>query len=169
MSLPKSIPYVNIIHQSSSQSPPSISRFFTILPTRAVPFCICVSSHMPLSSKVGNNFDSSRNSNSPETPELLLLFACAREVFQLEEDVSQVVHPQTICHWMELCPVLPSCLSHSPVHVSLITAHSNILITASTALPSSLGNVIRFQLGYVSITITRQQHEVQGIRSDADC
>ena len=65
----------------------------------------------------------------PEIPQALLLLGCHGELFEVEDDVSNVMHPEAICGGAVALPSIPGSLLHTPVRVSLQHTHFVTIIT----------------------------------------
>ena len=71
----------------------------------------------------------SSSSIQPEIPQALLLLGCHGELFEVEDDVSKVMHPEAICGGAVALPSIPGSLLHTPVRVSLQHTHFVTIIT----------------------------------------
>ncbi len=65
------------------------------------------------------------NSSSiqPEIPQAFLLLGCHGELFEIEDDVSKVMHPKAVRGRAVALPCVPGSLLHTPVCVGLQQTH----------------------------------------------
>lgn len=64
-----------------------------------------------------------RSSNQPEFPQAFLLLGCHGELFEVEDDVSQVMHPEAVCRGAVALPSVLGSPLHAPVCVRLQHTH----------------------------------------------
>ncbi len=59
----------------------------------------------------------------PEVPQAFLLLGCHGELFEIEDDISQVMHPEAVCGGAVALPSVLGSLLHAPVCVGLQQTH----------------------------------------------
>ena len=62
------------------------------------------------------------------------MFCCDREPLQVQDDISQVVHPEAVSGWAMTLPRVLGGFLHSPVCVSLQDTYENGLSSNNTSI-----------------------------------